>query len=209
MDIVIVDYGKGNILSIKRSFSALGVNTVCSRQRDIIENAKALVMPGVGHFKTVMNFLNDSHLDVVLNRAVLEKKVPVLGICLGMHIMTNHSEEGDVEGLGWVDTSVVKIIPNNRKIYKVPNIGWCLVNKNPSSTLLDGIDCDTSPFYFSHSYAIRKGTVKNLVATSFDYEDKYVAMFESRGIYGTQFHPEKSHLSGTDLISNFLSRVRQ
>ena len=208
-NIVIVDYGEGNINSIKRSFSALGVSPICSRNKDTIREAAALVMPGVGHFQTAMRFLIDNQLDIVLKQTVLDEKVPVLGICLGMQLMAKHSEEGDQKGLGWIDASVEKMEPRNRKLHKVPNIGWCLIKNDASLSLLKGVDCETSPFYFSHSYATRELSVPNVKTATFQYEDEYVALFESKNIFGVQFHPEKSHSAGVQLISNFLSRVRQ
>ena len=208
-NIVIVDYGEGNINSIKRSFSTLGVSPIYSRNKDIIKEASALVMPGVGHFQTAMRFLIDNQLDIVLKQTVLEEKVPVLGICLGMQLMAKHSEEGNQKGLGWIDASVEKMEPGNRKLHKVPNIGWCLIKDDTSLELLRGIACETSPFYFSHSYAARKFSVRNVKTSTFQYEDEYVALFESENIFGVQFHPEKSHSAGVQLISNFLSKVRR
>ena len=208
-NIVIVDYGEGNINSIKRSFSELGVNPICSRNKDIIREAAALVMPGVGHFQTAMKSLIDNQLDIVLRQTVIEEKVPVLGICLGMQLMAKHSEEGNQKGLGWIDASVEKMEPRNRKIHKVPNIGWCLIKDDASLSLLKGIACETSPFYFCHSHATRKLSLRNVKTSTFQYEDEYVALFESENIFGVQFHPEKSHSAGIQLISNFLSRVRQ
>ena len=208
-NIVIIDYGGGNINSIKRSFSTLGVSPIYSRNKDIIKEASALVMPGVGHFQTAMRFLIDNQLDIVLKQTVLEEKVPVLGICLGMQLMAKYSEEGNQKGLGWIDASVEKMEPRNRKLHKVPNIGWCLIKDDASLELLRGIACKNSPFYFSHSYAARKFSVQNMKTSTFQYEDEYVALFESENIFGVQFHPEKSHSAGIQLISNFLSRVRR
>ena len=187
-NIVIVDYGEGNINSIKRSFSTLGVNPIYSRNKDIIKEASALVMPGVGHFQTAMRFLIDNQLDIVLKQTVLEEKVPVLGICLGMQLMAKYSEEGNQKGLGWIDASVEKMEPRNRKLHKVPNIGWCLIKDDASLELLRGIACKNSPFYFSHSYAARKFSVQNMKTSTFQYEDEYVALFESENIFGVQFH---------------------
>jgi glutamine amidotransferase len=202
MDVVIVDFGTGNINSIKRSFLQLDVNVIHSSDKTVIENADALVMPGVGHFEVAMNFLTVNHIDSVLNFAVHEKKTPVLGICLGMQLMTNYSEEGEVNGLGWINAITKKIIPKRNEIYKVPNIGWCLVNKGVSSKLLKGIDCDRAPFYFCHSYAVKDVDKGSVSTSSFNYDDEYVSIFEFNNIYGVQFHPEKSHAAGINLLSN-------
>jgi len=209
MNVVIVDYGEGNINSIKRAFSLLGVDTVCSHDNSVINSADALVMPGVGHFKAAMNFLKSSKLDIALNHAVNIKKIPVLGICLGMQLMTNYSEEGEVRGLGWINALTKKIVPRNKEVFKVPHIGWNLINGRSASVLLDGIDCTRSPFYFCHSYAIRKIDENSICTSLFNYEDKYVSIFESGNIYGVQFHPEKSHAAGTAILSNFLSNINK
>jgi|APSaa5957512535_1039671.scaffolds.fasta_scaffold09382_2 imidazole glycerol-phosphate synthase subunit HisH len=208
MNVVIVDYNQGNISSIKRAFKLLGVEVICSHDKTVIEGAEALVMPGVGNFRTAMNYINNNNIDSVLNHSVHKKKIPVLGICLGMQLMTNFSEEGEVDGLGWIQARVEKIIPKDKENYKVPNIGWTLLNKGINSELLDGIDCNKSPFYFCHSYAVRKISQSGLYTSSFYYDGEYVSIFECENIFGVQFHPEKSHSAGVDLLSNFLSKVR-
>jgi glutamine amidotransferase len=128
---------------------------------------------------------------------------PILGICLGMQLMTDYSEEGNSKGFGWVNSTTKKIAPNNTKAFKVPHVGWNLIRCSGNSDLLSGIPLDQEPFYFCNSYAI--ASVQSQVKFStYKYDKNYVAHFEDNNIFGVQFHPEKSHSWGNALLQNFL-----
>lgn len=195
--IVIVNYGLGNLRSVQKAFKRAGCETVISSETGIIEKADKLVLPGVGHFQEGMKKLKETNLIFALNKQVLDKKKPILGICLGMQLMTKFSEEGDVEGLGWVDAETKKFNIN----LKVPHIGWNTINWK-ENRLIKGLD-RKDDFYFTHSYYVTsKNRDKHLLHTS--YEIDFVSGFVNENIYGVQFHPEKSHSSGIKLIKNFI-----
>jgi glutamine amidotransferase len=199
--ITIVDYQMGNLHSVKRAFNRLGVEVNIATKPNEILAAKKLILPGVGHFGKAMDHLKETGLLEALNEAVLVKKTPVLGICLGMQLMTKHSEEGDCEGLGWFDAEVVRFQVNDKLHYKIPNIGWCDVKHAKESKLLNGINSN-DPFYFVHSFHVRTSDQSIILGTS-DYESEFVCALEKENIFGVQFHPEKSHQSGIQLLKNF------
>lgn len=201
--VVIIDYGHGNANSIKLALSSLGVVSVYSRQTADIEAADYLILPGVGHHGAAMRSIRENGLDGVLNRAALERRIPTLGICLGMQIMTESSEEGGADGLGWMPAITERIVPKNKTIHKVPHVGWTLIEKDPRSPLLDGIDTTSEPFYFCHSFAIKNVGAADFTS-SFRYDRDYVAIFEHGNIAGVQFHPEKSQEAGARMLANFL-----
>jgi imidazole glycerol-phosphate synthase subunit HisH len=202
--VTIIDYGHGNANSIKLALSSLGVTSTYSRQPSDIDSADFLILPGVGHAGAAMKSLRESSdLHAALHRAARERKIPTLGICLGMQIMTESTEEGSEQGLGWVPATTVRIKPTNKRVYKVPHVGWNVIDKHAGSTLLEGIDTQTEPFYFCHAFGIT--TVGGEGSTSsFRYDREYVAVFERENIMGVQFHPEKSQEPGARLLSNFL-----
>jgi len=201
--VTIIDYGHGNANSIKLALSSLGVNSTYSREAKDVDSADFLILPGVGHHASAMKSLRDNNLNEALTRAAMERKIPTLGICLGMQIMTRSSEEGGQAGLGWIDAVTEKIVPANRSIHKVPHVGWNVLNKGAGTSVLKGIDVEAEPFYFCHSFAMK--TVAGANSTSiFRYDREYVGVFEQDNIVGVQFHPEKSQEAGARLLSNFL-----
>ena len=204
--VVIIDYGNGNANSIKNALAELSTSSVYSSNAAEIDNADCLILPGVGHHRSAMMSLVDRRLVEVLTEAVMIHKKPVLGICLGMQLMTDKSEEGGEAGLGWVRAETRRIVPTDRSRFKVPHVGWNTIEKNPSSVLLKGIETEDEPFYFCHSFAISGlfdfgSTVTSMV----EYDREYVAIFEQENIFGVQFHPEKSQDCGLKLLKNFLS----
>lgn len=198
--ITIIDYNMGNIGSIINMFKKLGIDSICTNDKDKIKSAEKLLLPGVGHFKNGMKELEKSGLIELLNFKVLEEKTPILGICLGMQLMTNFSEEGNCKGLGWVDSEVKKISFDDPSL-KIPHMGWNKVKLNKEHQLLNNLEED-SRFYFVHSYAV-KCNCESDILTYTHYGNDFVSSFQKENILGVQFHPEKSHKFGMQLLKNF------
>ena len=202
--IAIVNYGLGNLTSILNMHKRLGLQAVITNKPDEIRKADRLIIPGVGHFKKGMDNLHQSGLKQLLDQLVLEEKKPVLGICLGAQLLTKHSEEGDVEGLGWVDAVTVRFDQSRLNGLKVPHMGWSdikLTDNNPLWT-----DLPTDPrFYHVHTFHFLFDQPDEISATAL-YGYEFVCAFRKNNIYGTQFHPEKSHKFGMAVLKNF-SRI--
>lgn len=190
MKLVIIDYGAGNIQSIKFAFRRLGVEAVLTNDSQEIINADKIIFPGVGEASSAMNKLWESGLHDV----IADLKQPVLGICLGMQLMCNASEEGNTEGLGIFNTEVVKFDSG----VKVPQIGWNKI-ENLKGELFQGLKNDY--IYLVHSFYAPKG--ENTIATS-RYSLEYSAALQKDNFYGVQFHPEKSGEYGAKILENFL-----
>lgn len=199
--IAIIDYGMGNLHSVMKRFSKFGCNTLASSDPSVIASADKLILPGVGHFHRAMRNLTDLGLVDVLNDAVLKKRKPILGICLGLQIMARHSEEGDAAGLGWIDGDVIRFRPTNTLKFKVPHVGWNQITIAKESALMRGIP-DSSEFYFLHSYYLRLRDKSDVLNFS-DYDLRFASAIEKGNIYGVQYHPEKSHEAGDLLLKNF------
>lgn len=196
--IAIVNLGMGNIHSVYKAFR-LHQPFVTNNPKEL-STADKIVLPGVGHFKKAMEALHANQLLDELNKSVLIHKKPILGICLGMQLMADHSEEGNTKGLGWfADSRVVKFRQDNQM--KVPHMGWNTINKLKETKLFKNITEKTA-FYFAHSYYWNNTkSVETLSET--DYILSFVSAIELDNIYGVQFHPEKSHEDGLKLIQNF------
>ena len=205
--IVIIDYGMGNVKSIERMLLKIGFSVKVSCDVSDIENATCLILPGVGHFKTAMDELNRKGLVGVLNRLVLCEEKPIIGICLGMQLMCKFSEEGDVEGLCWVDASVKKIPPldSTGKSIPVPHMGWSDVTIEKDHNLIVDMPHNRNRFYFVHSYYVDCND--NDIWLSANYHQKFCCAFKKDNIAGMQFHPEKSHKYGMTLLKNLCERV--
>jgi len=203
-DIIIVDYGMGNLFSIRKVIERIGYSCKLSNSYDDIKNARKIILPGVGHFGKAMSNLKQANLVDELNEAVLVKKTPVLGICLGMQLMASHSEEGDVGGLNWFYAQVVRFGIENKTLYKVPHMGWNTISHEiTGSPVLNKIEPDDE-FYFVHSYHVVTKETEDIL-TNTPYEYTFVSSIAKDNIVGFQFHPEKSHKAGEQLIKNFLS----
>jgi len=200
--ILILDYGMGNLHSVKKKIERLGVNPVISSSSDEIVLADKIILPGVGHFTQAMDNLNQLGLIDALNKAVLEDGKPILGICLGMQLMAKHSEEGNVEGLGWFDANVVKFSVKNKLKYKIPHTGWNQIKFSKESRLMDGVD-NLSEFYFVHAYHIELNNAEDELNKTI-YEHEFSSAIEKNNIFGVQYHPEKSHDVGDVLLKNFI-----
>lgn len=200
--ITIVDYGMGNLGSIRNMLKRVGVPSITTSDPGDLENASKIILPGVGAFGTGMAKLNELNLMPVLNHKVLKDRVPVLGICLGMQIMCKSSEEGAGPGLSWVDAEVKKFcFSAEDNVHKVPHIGWNYVQPKKSHSVIDGFNAKTR-FYFVHSYYVKCRNRQDVLAST-DYGIEFDSMFAVDNIVGAQFHPEKSHRFGMDLLKKF------
>ena len=200
--ILILDYGMGNIFSVQKKIKRLGLNPFISNSAKDILNADKIILPGVGHFSKAMENLKKLDIIKPLNYMVLEKKTPVLGICLGMQLMAQSSEEGNTNGLGWLDAKVKKFNIQDKLNFKVPQMGWNTISINKNSYLMIGI-LDESEFYFIHSFYI-KCNDENDILNKTVYETEFVSAVQKDHIFGVQYHPEKSHDIGEKVLKNFI-----
>ncbi|PCJ67836.1 MAG: imidazole glycerol phosphate synthase subunit HisH [Bacteroidetes bacterium] len=198
--ITIVDYGLGNLNSIKNMFRFIGVESEIASDPNVINEAQKLLLPGVGAFDAAMSKLNESNLIPVLNKKVLEDKIPILGICLGMQLLTNGSEEGKLSGLGWIDAQTIKFKFDTGE--KIPHMGWNKVEQVSDSKLISGLP-SLSRYYFVHSYYVKVAVEKNSILKTQYGGLLFDSAIQNNNIMGTQFHPEKSHKFGMKLLSNF------
>jgi len=202
LNIAIINYGMGNLHSVYKRLTQLGVQPVVATTEKQVLEADKIVLPGVGHFAKAIGNLKSLHIYDALNEAVLVKKKPILGICLGMQLMAKESEEGEAAGFGWIDAKVVKFRIEDRLRHKVPQTGWNTATHKKDSALMKDIE-DGSAFYFLHSFHYSHTGAADVLATTF-FEYEYVSAIEKENIFGTQFHPEKSHQSGLQLFKNFV-----
>ncbi len=203
--VVVIDYGMGNIFSVGKLVERLGHQYQISGDREVILKADKIILPGVGHFGKAMSNLQKTNLVETLHEVALVQKKPVLGICLGMQLMASFSEEGDAEGLGWFDARVNRFQIQNEGLYKVPHMGWnTLMSHKPNAAVLEGVSAD-APFYFVHSYHVEVQNASDVLTTT-PYETTFVSAIQKENLIGVQFHPEKSHEAGQQLIQNFLAQ---
>jgi imidazole glycerol-phosphate synthase subunit HisH len=202
MRIAVIDYGMGNIGSIRNMLKYIGAPYVVTSDYREVEECDKIVLPGVGHFALAMQNLVQRDLVQPLEHFVREKGMPILGICLGMQLMCSASEEGDVPGLGYVDAQVRKFEPPADMGLKVPHMGWSEVDFE-KQTALSGELGDKARFYFVHSYCVTCGNASDVWGTT-QYGERFVSAFVRGNIAGVQFHPEKSHKYGIQLFRNFV-----
>jgi glutamine amidotransferase len=200
--VAIVDYGMGNLHSVKRKLDRIGVHGHLTSDPEAVLRADKLLLPGVGHFGKAMEHLGSLGLLPALNEAVLDKRTPILGICLGMQLFARHSQEGDVEGLGWLDADVRRFDIDDTLRFKVPHMGWNGVRVARPDPLLDGVT-ETTEFYFVHAYHVVCGNRGDVLCDT-DYGYSFTSAVQRDNLYGVQFHPEKSHEAGETLLRNFL-----
>jgi imidazole glycerol-phosphate synthase subunit HisH len=203
--IVIIDYGMGNIGSICNMFKYLGSEVTISSDYDTIKSADKLVLPGVGKFDKAIQNINKLGLQELIQTKALKSKTPILGICLGMHLMCQGSEEGNLPGLSLIKAKVKKFTVNELQKLKVPHMGWNNIEISKQSNILENSD-DNSRFYFVHSYYVDCEN-DNDVLTYTNYGRKFVSSFQRENVTGVQFHPEKSHRYGMNLLNNFINNI--
>ena len=176
--------------------------SISSSPEDIRTTDK-LILPGVGHFQTAMCHLKSPGLRESLDDFVFNKQKPVLGICLGLQMMANKSEEGPQEGLGWIDAEVRRLRVTDQRRFKVPHICWNEITPQKDCPLTRNME-PGSLFYFLHSYYVRPAE-KDMIAATTQYESEFPSVINAGNLYGVQFHPEKSHQAGFRLLENFLN----
>jgi glutamine amidotransferase len=198
--VTLVNYGLGNIEAFAHIYKKLNISFDVAKTPDQLSMAKRIILPGVGAFDWAITRLNNSGLRDTLDEMVLGKKVPVLGVCVGMQIMAELSEEGVSPGLSWIDGEVVRFKTDIIGDAPLPHMGWNDVQPTESETLFRGVE--DPRYYFLHSYCIVPRNTNEVLATA-HYGGAFTAAIRSRHIFGTQFHPEKSHQWGIDLLRNF------
>ncbi|MEZ0328307.1 MAG: imidazole glycerol phosphate synthase subunit HisH [Dissulfuribacterales bacterium] len=202
MSVLIIDYGMGNLASVRRAFEECGASVFISNNPLEIKDAERLVLPGVGAFHDAMVLLSEKGWVNAIREAVLNEGIPVLGICLGMQLLANSGVEGgETHGLALVPGRVVRLEPKDVR-ERVPHVGWNEVHFATTHQLFDGI-ADGTDFYFVHSYHFIPDEPKYVLATT-PYCESFVSVVANEKVFGTQFHPEKSSKVGFKLIQNFL-----
>lgn len=205
--IVIIDYGLGNPLSIKNMLKKVGASQVeISSDLDVLQSAKCLILPGVGHFNQGIQNLHEQGLIDVLNDLVLIQKKPILGICLGMQLMTAYSEEGNCSGLGWIEANTKKFVFEDKDI-KVPHMAWSDTHfiKKPFSDCV--FEEEFPRFYHVHSYYVNCNKKEDVLSTAEYGAQEFHNGFIKDNIIGVQFHPEKSHVFGQEFFKAFLKYI--
>ncbi len=199
--ITIVNYGMGNLGSLMNMLKYIGVKASIHSEPDKISEAKKLILPGVGAFDSAMENINSiPGFKDTLNCRVVKEKIPILGICLGMQLLTDGSEEGKLSGLGWIP-GTAKRFPNYKKL-KVPHMGWNTSRLASSSDLTKGINDNESRYYFVHSFYVQVENQKHSLMRS-HYGTDFDSAIGHENVFGVQFHPEKSHKYGMKILTNF------
>lgn len=198
--ITIIDYRMGNLRSVQKAFERIKIPAKITADPDEVCKAEKLVLPGVGHFERGMEILRQTGLYEALNHAVKVQQIPILGICLGMQLMTEFSEEGNTEGFGWIQATTKKFNFNINE-YKVPHMGWNNLIIRDSSDILEEISV-SHYYYFVHSFYVTCRTENEIIAETV-YGHKFVSAFKKSNMFGCQFHPEKSHDAGLKILKNF------
>jgi glutamine amidotransferase len=200
--IAIVDYGMGNLGSVQNMLRKLGAESVRTSDPAEIANADRLVLAGIGGFDGAMERLANAGLIDVLNEQVIERRAPILGVCLGMQVMAKSSSEGSRPGLGWLDAEVIRFeFPDERRL-PIPHMGWEVVAPTRPSPLFDPAGPEPR-FYFSHAFHLVCGDQADVAATT-TYGYEFAAAIHRGNILGTQFHPEKSHVFGLEVYRRFI-----
>lgn len=200
--IAIVHYGLGNVQAFDNIFRRLNIAATLATKSEHLDEADRIILPGVGAFDWAMERLNSSGLRDALERAVVTLQKPILGVCVGMQIMAQRSEEGDAEGLGWIDGEVKRFtVSSGNDATRLPHMGWNDIRVKDGVRLFSGLESN-SRFYFLHSYYFQPKRERDVLADT-HYSVRFASSVGSGTIYGVQFHPEKSHQWGIKLLKNF------
>jgi len=199
--VTIINYGLGNIGSILNLFKKIEIKAIETSDPEIILKAEKLLLPGVGAFDAGMNNLNNSGMLEAINTKVINQKIPILGVCLGMQMLCKSSEEGKEKGLGWIDADVLKFNFSESLSLKVPHMGWNFVYSKKEHSLIKNLPLNPR-YYFVHSYYVKCANEENVLLTS-NYGFDFTCALAHDNIMGVQFHPEKSHKYGFQLLKNF------
>lgn len=200
---VIIDYGMGNLHSLKRILSSFNIPVVISKQASEIKSASHIVLPGVGHFGQAMKQLKQNELVDVLNHMALVERKPILGICLGMQLMTSRSEEGECNGLGWFSCNTESLAKSRDVEFKIPHLGWNTLKIEQDHALLEGLK-PSNELYFVHGFGVLEAAKEDVLCTT-EYGGEVIAGLVKDNLFGLQFHPEKSLDSGHRILSNFIN----
>jgi len=202
--ITIINYGMGNLGSVANMIKKVGGKSIITSNKEDIKNAKKILLPGVGAFDNAVKNLKSLDLWDLIKEKVLEEKISIIGICLGMQLLTKGSEEGDLEGFGFIDAYAKKFKFENSDL-KIPHMGWNIVKLQKKSKLFEGMEKEENRFYFVHSFAVECYNKEDILTiTNYGYD--FVSSFEKDNIIGCQFHPEKSHKFGMKLFKNFVEK---
>jgi glutamine amidotransferase len=200
--ITIIDYGLGNVLAFVNVYTRLNIPVAVAKTAADLAGATRLILPGVGSFDHAMEQLDQSGMRATLEQLVVQQRMPVMGICVGMQMLASSSDEGKLPGLGWIDGRVRKFdlaaMPRGTNL---PHMGWNDVNPTVEGGLFKGLEKDAR-FYFLHSYYFECAQAANVLAQT-DYGPDFSCAVRRDNVYGVQFHPEKSHHFGSQLLSNF------
>ena len=200
--ITIIDYGLGNVLALVNVYSRLNILVAVAKSANDLVNATKLILPGVGSFDHAMQQLEQSGMRQPVERLVLQNAMPVLGICVGMQMLAKFSDEGELPGLGWIDGKVKKFdLSGMPRGTNLPHMGWNDVKPVVDGGLFNGMEHDAR-FYFLHSYYFECHQQPNVLAVT-DYGGQFSCAVRRDNVYGVQFHPEKSHHFGIQLLKNF------
>ncbi len=191
----------GNFAAIHNMLKKCGIESVVSNSPDDILKATKIILPGVGSFDFGIKNLERLGMVEVLKKKIQNENTPILGVCLGMQLLTNSSEEGTLKGLGFIDASTIKFNNKSNPELKIPSMGWNSIRIIKNHQLTNSA-YDNRRFYFVHSYYVVCNNYENVIATS-NYGIEFTSVFQNRNVFGVQFHPEKSHKFGMELLSNF------
>jgi len=201
----IIGYGLGNVSAFANIYKKLDIPHNILKKPEDFEGVTKLILPGVGAFDHAINLFNDSGMREITEELVLNKSIPILGVCVGMQMMAETSEEGKCDGLGWIKGNVVKF-----KTYELdegapmPHMGWNTISAESDHELLTGLQ--NSRFYFLHSYYYKKSGDRDFIIATSEYEHEITSIIGFNNVIGIQFHPEKSHQQGTTILENFYKK---
>jgi glutamine amidotransferase len=196
--ISIIDYGIGNVNAFGNIYHSIDIPFNIAKSADDLKNSQKLILPGVGCFDHAITEFNKSEMKAKVEELVLSQNIPILGVCIGMHMLADSSDEGQLPGLGWISGKVRRFSTSN---HPLPHMGWNNILVKKEDPLLKDLN-ESSTFYFLHSYYFDELDTEHVLATS-HYESSFASIVKLNNIYGVQPHPEKSHSYGLTLLKNF------